>query len=600
MQDKIKEFFKGVGPQLKELFRFRKNPEAITKTLLIVEGLFLGFITLLGTMIGYMRSYNRFMKPQGRRPDLYALPPIVKIAMVLGAVVLWVGIYLLLKLLAPILRFALSSDTFTIGFLIGFAFINIIGISLSFLFFSRWRTGMINLSLETEKFGTARFAHHEELDEYENKQGIYIGGGYVFDDKGHLLTVAGTRGGKGTNLIIPNLLGVGGYQGSWVVIDPKAENAAITARYQREIGNKVVVLNPWGLLEDRIGEAQSYNPLDILLDKSNIHLIDDVQVVAEMIVPISKGNHDNFFTDNARAVIAGLLLYLVTEQESPTLKTLWEWVRYSKDDWMNLLADMGSSDHPIYGEAVCNAANTIIRLQDAGDRTFGSIIATVLQCTDFLKSPSLQKSLESGFDPTELAEGNVTMYVIIPADKLQSHARWMRLITITTLRAVVRKPKNRVTFLLDEFAALGYLPEIENALSTYAGYNITVWPILQSLIQLYAIYHDIWETFIANATIRHFFSVNDNYTAQYISMALGESSNVTYVRHWWGVSDPQSNPRPLATPDEIRRFSAEYIFAFFGGKPPTYFMKNPYYQMIEMIDGTALRYDENPYIDLNK
>ncbi|KAK6023593.1 hypothetical protein OSTOST_10611 [Ostertagia ostertagi] len=251
-----------------------------------------------------------------------------------------------------------------------------------------------------------------------------------------------------------------------------------------------------------------------------------------------------------------------------TLKTLWQWVRLPKKDWQKLLEDMDAFSGPFFKEAVRQSANEIIKLSEAGDRTWGAIIATVLQCTDFIKSPALQQSLESGFNPYRLADGNTALYIIIPADKLQSHARWLRLVTTTTMRAVVRKPNKRVTFLLDEFSALGYLPEIETALSTYAGFEITVWPILQSLSQLKAHYKDSWETFVGNSTIRHFFSVNDNFTADYVSKAAGMRSYVI-TKSQGNIEEAQSNQRPLITPDELRRLSGDNIFTFMGAKPIT-------------------------------
>jgi len=47
-----------------------------------------------------------------------------------------------------------------------------------------------------------------------------------WNDDRHMLTIAGNRAGKGVSLIIPNLLI---YEGSALVIDPKGENARITA-----------------------------------------------------------------------------------------------------------------------------------------------------------------------------------------------------------------------------------------------------------------------------------------------------------------------------------------------------------------------------------
>lgn len=589
-----KHLFDVTPEELQLLFERRPNPENRTRVILWIATVILTPITLIGSLFGYVRAYNRFMRPKDEYPEFYPMRPIVRIAMLLGAVLIWAALFACMFVIVEFVPVDWLRDG-TIWYYIG---INLLFGLFVFLIFRRWRIGMHNALVEGNKFGSARFARPDELAPYLPMKGFYIGGGYSFQDKGHILTVAGTRGGKGTNLIIPNLLGASDYQGSWVVIDPKGENAAITARYQRERGQSVVVLNPWGLLADSLGEAHSYNPLDILADDTNINLVDDAQMIAEMIVPIDRNDHNKFFTDNARAIIAGLLLHMVTFEDKPierSLKTLWEWVRLPENDWIELLADMNVNDHELFGNVVKQAANETAKLMKAGDKTWGNIISSVLQCTDFLKSPALQKSMESGFDPKTLSDGKTTLYVIIPADKLQSHARWLRLVVTTTMRAVVRKPNKRVAFLLDEFAALGYLPEIETALSTYAGFEITVWTILQSLIQLKAHYKDNWETFVGNSTIRQFFSVNDNFTAEYASTAIGETSHVVSERNRFGLGKSESNKRPLVTPDELRRVSGKNIFAFIADNAVTYYPKLPYYEMQRLSDNGKARFDENPY-----
>jgi type IV secretion system protein VirD4 len=221
-------------------------------------------------------------------------------------------------------------------------------------------------------------------------------------------------------------------------------------------------------------------------------------------------------------------------------------------------------------------------------------MASVLQATDFLKSPAMQQGLTSGFDPAILADGKTTIYVIIPADKLKTHYRWLRLVVTSLMRAVIRKPKKRVTFLLDEFAALGYISEIEVALSTYAGYNVTVWPILQTLVQLENLYGSNWQTFISNCTVRQFFSVNDMFSANYVSEAIGHTSHVQTTRSLFWVKDAQSTERLLITPDELRRESGKRIFMFIADLPPTYTEKLPYYK----TEHLNLRADKNPYIKI--
>ncbi|OJW12505.1 type IV secretory system conjugative DNA transfer family protein [Mucilaginibacter sp. 44-25] len=582
--------------ELVELLRPSENPERLAKFLLFLTGVLLMPITLIGVLLGYIRGYKRFFEPRDIFPRLFSLPPIIRVAMLIGAVVIWLAIIAGVSLFMVAIK---SVGSFERAAVMSYFLTNFVLTVLVYWTFIMWRRSKMMQEMEAKKFGTARFARPDELEEYKERKGFYIGGGFSFPDKGHLLTVAGTRGGKGVNLIVPNLLGLGGYEGSYVVIDPKAELAAISQRYQRESGKNVVILNPWDLLAENVGKASSYNPMDILSDKSSPHLIDDADIIAEMIVPVEKDDKNRFFTDNARGILSGLVLHLVTtyEREERTLDKLWKWVRLSGDDWDNLLADMAINVDPVNGDAIRTAANAILQLMSAGEKTFGSIMATLIQCTDFLKSPALQQSLQSGFDPRILSEGNTIVYVVIPVDKLQSHARWLRLVVTTCIRAVVRKPNKRVCFLLDEFAALGYLPEIENALSTYAGFNLTVWPILQSLIQLKGIYGDKWEVFVGNTAVKQYFSVNDNFTAEYVSKSIGQTSNVTGIKSWLGIKDPSANQRPLVTSDEVRRGSGDNMFVFIGAKPPTLLEKRPYYQMGELVgkDGKA-RFDKNPYL----
>jgi len=595
------DLFSTTEEERRDVFQRKGDPARRIKLFLAAVGILFTPIILTGALIGFARSYKRVLKKKNLEASLYPLLPISRYAMVVfaGIALLYTIVIVLVIWLAIALFKGQAQSMNGYPGLIVYLYLNLVFSVIVYSIFRGWLNRVNALRIEGEKFGTARFASDEELKRYEGKPGIYLGGGYTLSDLGNILTIGGTRGGKGVNLIQTNLLGLGNYQGSWVVIDTKGECAAITARYQRETGRKVVILNPWNLHADKsdsLREASSFNPLDLLADKSSIHLVDDAQILAEMVVPIDNTDHDKFFSDTARNIICGLIVHLMTEKdiEDRSLATLWRWVRYGKKDWDKLMAQMATSRDPINGDIVKNAALELEKLELAGDKTFGSVMASVFQATDFLKSLALQKSMKSGFSPYDLANGDVTLYVIIPADKLKSHSRWLRLVVTSCLRAVIRKPNKRVTFLLDEFAALGYLSEIEIALGTYAGFNVTIWPILQSLIQLQGLYEQSWESFIANCTARQFFSVNDNFTAEYVSQAMGKTSNVVGTKGILGLRDLESNERLLMTPDEVRRGSGENIFAFMGELPPTYYAKRPYYK----IGALAGRYDENPYFKI--
>ena len=122
----------------------------------------------------------------------------------------------------------------------------------------------------------ARWLAADEMasDAWHAKGGLLLGyrsGRTVgWSDDRHILTIAGSRAGKGVSLIIPNLIF---YEGSAVVIDPKGENAARTAGRRGAgtkaggpgLGQDVYVLDPFG--ESGLA-SHSFNPLGALDPKS--------------------------------------------------------------------------------------------------------------------------------------------------------------------------------------------------------------------------------------------------------------------------------------------------------------------------------------------
>src|ERR1700683_2083977 len=90
--------------------------------------------------------------------------------------------------------------------------------------------------------------------------------GYV-DDR-HVGLVSGSRGGKGVGVIVPNLCF---WPGSAIVVDPKGENATVTARRRgggspstHSMGQKVCILDPFGEVDLPASLKARYNPLDAI------------------------------------------------------------------------------------------------------------------------------------------------------------------------------------------------------------------------------------------------------------------------------------------------------------------------------------------------
>ena len=573
--------------ELKTFFSIKDNPEGLTKSVLVFVGLLLTPVTLFGALWFYIRGYNRFMGPKEEYPRLSNLRPIVKIGMVVGSILTWVLLYFTSKLMVSLIEVIGGKNLRHQGYLVPLIFILNIVLTAVFLFyFNKWRGVVTKFIAESRRHGTARFAKLEELAPYRQAKGFYIGNGMYYSKSGHILTAAGTRAGKSTNLIFQNLLIPKLFDGSWVIVDPKGELAAVSARVQRNAGRKVVLLNPWDLLS--LGNT-AYNPLDIL--KSSKNISDDVQMIAEAIIPTTAGGDQDHFDNRARAFVSGLLLHLVTAEniKERTLENLWKWFRLDSEEWIRLLADMSLNNDPNAGDIVKACANEIVGLMKSSEREYGSVISSAQKYTDFLKSPALRESMiqSDKFTSADLASGNVTVYVIIPADRLKTHSQWLRLVVTSLMRAVIRDPQKDVCFLLDEFYALGYLSEIDVALGSYAGYGVHIWAILQNLGQLEKIYKDSWENFISSCSVRHFFNVSDNFTLDYLSKMFGQTSVIEYDEKG-NVSG--ASGRPLVTIDELRRESGEIIYTVIDQLAPAQVPKVPYYAM-------GLDADPNPYFN---
>ena len=81
-----------------------------------------------------------------------------------------------------------------------------------------------------------------------------------------------------------------------------------------------------------------------------------------------------------------------------------------------------------------------------------------------------------------------------------------------------------VLLCLDEFAVLGYMKALEDAVGQIAGFDCKLWPILQDLGQLQALYGKRWETFIENSGVLQFFGNSGMQTLEWVSKRLGTTT----------------------------------------------------------------------------
>jgi type IV secretion system protein VirD4 len=441
-----------------------------------------------------------------------------------------------------------------------------------------------------------------------DSRGRYVG----HEDDRHILTVAGSRAGKGISLICPALLT---WPHSAICIDPKGELATITASRRGQGSEwahpmpgdqkRVYVLDPFKRVT---GPAASYrssfNPLADL-DSDTDEGLDMAGQIADALVVQQEGAAAHW-TMSARAFLLGLVLFIAKTEapQSKNLVTLRHKLLQPAANFELMLDEM----HEVGGVIARGAAS--LRNKPRDERA--SVISTCDTQTAWLEGESMASVLRgSDFRLEDLKTARTTVYLCLSAMRLATHGRWLRLMIGMALEALERtgplkEDQHRVLFCLDEFAVLGHMQPIERAAGQIAGFGVKLWPVIQDLTQLQRDYQNAWETFMGNAGLLTFWGNTDLTTLEHISKRLGDTeiiSQVNNVAESWQRQSGQSKPdlfvslagkgaasssagiqegvnrstqehlqrTALLNPDEIaRHFSREAgnILAFVPDKPP--------------------------------
>lgn len=412
-------------------------------------------------------------------------------------------------------------------------------------------------------------------------------------DNRHVLTVAGSRGGKGVSLIVPNLLM---YDGSVLAIDPKGELARITARARRQKGQKVVVLDPFG--ESGLASG-SFNPLDEL-DPDGRNVKDDAGQIADALIVANE--RDPHWTDSARIFIKALILFTLTlRPEHRTLITVWRLLAGTHPLVTDLARRAECSTRAAlftllrgcvgpFDGAIAGTGNSFAQM---AEREQASVFSTMLTQLEFLDSKAMEAVLQtSDARLSELKTGPTTLYLCLPATRMGTHARWLRVIINLALIAFERtkvKPEIPGLMVLDEFAVLGHMKSVETAAGLMAGFGVKLWVVLQDLTQIKRLYRESWETFIGNAGVTTFWSNSDKTTLDYLSDKLGQTAvqlqhrnELTPQQRLGGASGNREELRVqrLAAPHELEKIlerKKRRILVIAAGQSPVILQRILYY-----------------------
>jgi type IV secretion system protein VirD4 len=456
-------------------------------------------------------------------------------------------------------------------------------------------------------------------------KGIRLGYTNDFSDpirytgEAHLISVAPTRSGKGRDVLVPALLE---YEGSCIVIDPKGQLAAVTGPQRARMGQRVIILNPFKILSDVLApnspkhfgalspEQKSrcvfnatFNPL-AALDPASESFGVDCDNIADSIITRDPSGHDSHWLDSAHGLVAGIIGYLVANMPASThnLAKVREVITSAKQ----LLDISADATQPGNDEFIAQALSAFADKDAPNKGEIASIVSTAKTQTQFIGNRAIANNLSgmgSSFRFRSLKTQLATVYLVLPTRYLATCGKWFRLVLASALDDLLREEKGLpVLCIMDEFAQLGRLAVIENALALAAGYGLQLWPILQDLNQLQEHYEKRWETFLANAGVQQYFAPNEKTTSDYVSYMTGVTEVPTFSSSMSSTQKGEAslnNSRgmketPRFHPHEIRQLGGDQSIMFMGLKDHVMARRRAYFDIDEFKKPRVL-YSPDPY-----
>lgn len=320
---------------------------------------------------------------------------------------------------------------------------------------------------------------------------------WVDNGEYHNLVIGSTGSGKTQTVVKPmvNLLAKKGE--SMIITDPKGEIYKYSASYLKEKGYKIIVLN---FREPNRGN--SWNPLTLPFkyyragnpDKA-IELLNDVAL--NILYDPSNKNESDFWEKSAADYFSGLALGLFQDGREEevnlnsinVMSTVGE-ERYATSNYIKEYFGMKGEKSNAY----MFASSTI----NAPNDTKGGLLATFRQkIRNFSTGEALSEMLSySDFDMKDIGNGKTAVFMIIHDEKKTYHSLMTIFIKQCYETLIDAAQENggklpvRTNFILDEFANMPPLKDVDAMVSAARSRDIRFTFIIQNFAQLNDVYGD--------------------------------------------------------------------------------------------------------------
>ncbi|GAK31339.1 TraG family protein [Weissella oryzae SG25] len=441
-----------------------------------------------------------------------------------------------------------------------------------------------------EEHGSARFAKVKEMKKYQDKEpdnniiftknaqmGLYNRDlARDVQRNKNTVVIGGPGSGKTFTYVKPNLMQM---NASYVVTDPKGLLVRETGKMLEDNGYKVKVFDLANL-----ANSDTFNVFNYMNDELDIDRV--LEAITEGTKKGDKGGED-FWVQAEGTLIRAFIGFLWFDGRlndyTPHLGMVADMLRFTErkdpkkpspvEEWFEELNEKVPNN---YAYKQWQSFNNNFRSET---RTSVVAIATA-RYSVFDHEAVVDMIKRDTMNIEAWNEEKTAVFIALP--ETSGSYNFLASIFLSTVMETLRykadqtlaglyKPKNgsllHVRFILDEFANIGKIPNVDKALATFRSREMSLTIILQALDQLKTMYSKGWASMINLADTLLFLGGDEKETVEYLSKRAGKQTiqlrnHTMQNSNRGGSENRQTQGRDLMTPDEIGRLQGDKALLF--------------------------------------
>ena len=403
----------------------------------------------------------------------------------------------------------------------------------------------------------------------------------------HMIAIGRSGGGKTFTFVKSFMMQAMKEKHSLFIADPKGDLYRETSSYFRDNGYVVRKLDLKNL-----EKSDGWHCLGSL---HGANLITNVQVFSSTVMA-NISERDDVYSRAGGSLLSALILRVLQGREYPpekkTIKTVHELLQ--NPGGIDFLDTLLSTEHVTSSEEACT--RFYMDFKRASGNLAGNIITHLATGIQLLNNPLLSEILST--DDIDLAmagqvpsiyyinfpDTDVTFKFII---SLFFSMAFINLVDYADIHTPDGKLPVPVDFLLDEFPALGVIPDWDRKIATVRSRQINCVMIIQDIPQLKKRYLESWMTILNNCGCLLTLGINESQeTAPYLSQRIGETSIEVVSKSESVVADKAKSfmskqstgvgKRAFLSVAEICELSRDGSIILFADHQPIYANKFPF------------------------